>query len=350
MVRPGRRDDLFHVQRDTRVGPRASATADFVVISPAGTASRNVSAEVVVVTPDLVVRATISAGRLPIVTGAPLTTTTSADRLIRYYLRLDSPTLRAGSRGRSARPRTVRGVGVTGVIFAIIAAFWLVYLIPYYLQHRGDADDGEVEIPFTPSAVTIVRSGESLAQADEGAPEISTPLTRRAQLRELRMIDEQAAQRRRRVLIFLLLVQLGVAALAYFGIGAWWAAAIPAGVLVLFLIVARFSVRAMRADLDRRADRIKQSFDEQTVALALTDQDGHEHSVELSVPITGLGSLWDPVPITRPTYVSTPLAPRTVRTIDLSAPVAPAALTTPVVAETPADELTREVEGEREAG
>ena len=83
-----------------------------------------------------------------------------------------------------------------------------------------------------------------------------------------------------------------------------------------------------------------------------TEQDvaDHEHSVELSVPLAGLGSLWDPVPITRPTYVSTPLAPRTVRTIDLSAPTPPAAISAPVVAETPADELTREVEGEREAG
>ena len=244
------------------------------------------------------------------------------------------------------------GVGVTGVIFAMIAAFWLVYLIPYYLHHRGAEDDGEIDIPFTPSAVTIVRSGESLAQADEGAAQISTPLTRRAQLRELRLIDEQAAQRRRRVLIFLLLMQLGVAALAYFGIGAWWGAAIPAGLLVLFLIVARFSVRSMRADLDRRAEQIKRSFDEETVALAITEQDvtGHEHSVELSVPLTGMGSLWDPVPITRPTYVSTPLAPRTVRTIDLSAPAPQPPVATPVVAETPADELTREVEGEREVG
>jgi hypothetical protein len=32
------------------------------------------------------------------------------------------------------------------------------------------------------------------------------------------------------------------------------------------------------------------------------------------------GTLWDPIPITMPTYVSKPLAPRTVRTIDLSGP------------------------------
>ena len=35
------------------------------------------------------------------------------------------------------------------------------------------------------------------------------------------------------------------------------------------------------------------------------------------------GALWDPVPITMPTYVSKPLAPRTVRTIDLSGPRCP---------------------------
>ena len=242
-------------------------------------------------------------------------------------------------------------MGLTGVIFAIIAAFWLVYLVPYYLQHRGDTfEDGEVDIPFTPTAVTIVRSGESLAHAEEGAAEVSTPLTRRAQLRELRLIDEQAAQRRRRVLIFLLLVQLVVAVLAWFGVGAWWGATIPAGLLVVFLVIARFSVRAMRADLDRRAGRIKAALDEDTVAIALSAEDvaGHEHSVEISVPVRPIGSLWEPIPITRPTYVSTPLAPRTVRTIDLSAPSpAPA---NPVLAETPSDEPTEAVEGEREVG
>ncbi len=43
------------------------------------------------------------------------------------------------------------------------------------------------------------------------------------------------------------------------------------------------------------------------------------------------GRLWDPVPITTATYVSKPLAPRTVRTIDLSGP----ALTGVVSAEPP---------------
>lgn len=247
-------------------------------------------------------------------------------------------------------------MGVTGVIFAIISAFWLVVLVPYFLARRGLPVEGEdaIDIPFTPSAVTVVRTGESLAQADEGAAEISTPLTRSAQLRELRMIDSRAAQRRRRVLIFLLLIQLAVAVLAALSLVHWWAALIPAGLVAGFLVVARFTVRSMRADLDRRAGQIRQAGAEETVALKLGEDAEHEHSIEISAPIAAIGSLWDPVPITRPTYVSTPLAPRTVRTIDLSAPLPPAS-PLPVTADPMQDALpfhaeTGEAEGEREVG
>jgi hypothetical protein len=235
--------------------------------------------------------------------------------------------------GRVAQYGSV--VGLTGLIFAAIAAFWLMYLVPYVLRHRGDdaADDGDIAVPFTPS-VTIVRSGSSLAEADPGSAPVSTPLTRRAQLRELHAHDLRAAQRRRRVLIFLLIVQLLVGTLAIFRIGAWWGALIPAALLVAFLVVARFSVRAMRRDLAARAARIRECPDEETVAISLTAADvaEHEHSIELSVPIVPVGSLWEPIPITRPTYVSKPLAARTVRTIDLTAPVS-AASQVPVTAD-----------------
>ncbi|MFZ1912763.1 MAG: hypothetical protein WAU30_10445 [Propionicimonas sp.] len=213
---------------------------------------------------------------------------------------------------------------MTGLIFAVIAAFWLMYLVPYFLHSRSAEtaqDEIDAAIPFTPS-VTIVRSGTSLAEADPGSAAVSTPLTRRARLRELRLIDETAAQRRRRVLAFLLVVQFLVAGLAVFQIGAWWVALIPAVLIGAFLGVARFSVRAMRADLAERARQIRDCGDEETVVISLSADDvaDHELSVELSVPIGQVGSLWDPIPITCPTYVSKPLAPRTVRTIDLSAP------------------------------
>jgi hypothetical protein len=245
-------------------------------------------------------------------------------------------------------------MGFTGLIFGAIAAAWLIYLVPYFLRHRGEEilDDVDPAIPFT-ATVTIVRSGDSLAQADPGAADISTPLTRRAKLRELRMLDIQAAQRRLRVLIFLLAAQVIVAGLAAFGVGAWWGALVPLGLIVAFLVVARFSVRVMRADLDRRAAAIRVGAVEETVALSLTDLDAaaHEHSIELSLPIQPVGSLWDPIPITRPTYVSTPLAPRTVRTIDLSAPiVAPSVPVTADPITAPAEAPGADAAGEESVG
>lgn len=242
---------------------------------------------------------------------------------------------------------TVSSMGFTGLIFGAIAAAWLIYLVPFFLRHRGEdlVDDVDPAIPFS-NEVTIVRSGTSLAEADPGDADISTPLTRRAGLRELRLLDAQAAQRRRRVLIFLLIAQVLVAALAAFGIGAWWGALVPSAVIVGFLVVARFSVRVMRANFERRADLIRNGTEEETIALSLSQLDAaaHEHSIELSLPIQPVGSLWDPIPITRPTYVSAPLAPRTVRTIDLSAPIGPPAA--PVTADpitAPSEEPTVEV-------
>jgi hypothetical protein len=245
---------------------------------------------------------------------------------------------------------TVSSMGFTGLIFGAIAAAWLIYLVPFFLRHRGEelVDDVDSAIPFS-AEVTIVRSGTSLAEADPGASDISTPLTRRAELRELKMLDAQAAQRRRRVLIFLLVAQVLVATLAAFGIGAWWGALVPFTLIAGFLVVARFSVRVMRANFERRAHAIRNGIEEETIALSLTQLDAaaHEHSIELSVPIQPVGSLWDPIPITRPTYVSAPLAPRTVRTIDLSAPIVPPSA--PVTADplsASADEPTLEVGNE----
>ena len=67
-------------------------------------------------------------------------------------------------------------VGLTGVIFGGIAAAWLVYLVPYFLHHRGASIHDEVEpvIPFS-DAVTIVRSGTSLAEAGLGSTQMTTP-------------------------------------------------------------------------------------------------------------------------------------------------------------------------------
>lgn len=234
-------------------------------------------------------------------------------------------------------------------------AAWLLFLIPLFLNRGSQPVTDDLatdEQPFSAS-VTIVRRGEPLDTAENGAAIVSTPLNRRAALRELAELDRAAARRRRRVLAFLLLVASVVAVFAGLGFVSWLTLAAPLGLAALFLVVARFSVRAMRRDLDARAAAIRGlDAHEVTVAIPILEEatDAHEQSVSLDAPVEMTGSLWDPIPIVKATYVQTPLAPRTVRTIDLTAPVP--RVTIPVTADAleSAEEQGEQDADERAAG
>ncbi len=232
-------------------------------------------------------------------------------------------------------------MGFQGLIFGAVAACWLIYLVPMFLNRRDNGIMEEVEPgePFS-SSVTIVRRGTPLDTAENGTAVVSTPHNRRAALRELADLDRAAASRRRWTVLFLLVVATATAVMAGFNLVPWWTLAVPGGLLVTFLVVARFSVARMRRKLDARARVVRGGdVDEETVAIAVWDaseEDEAAQSVELSAPIEMTGSLWEPIPITAPTYMSRPLAPRTVRTIDLSAPV-PSGSGVPVTADAPED-------------
>lgn len=224
-------------------------------------------------------------------------------------------------------------------MFAALALLWLAYLVPLYL-HRdqmGLADDIEPEEPITAS-VTIVRRGVPLDVADDSVVVVSTPLHRRAALRELAMVDARAAFRRRIVLGVLLLAVAVVGVLVYFRELPWWIALIPVSLIGVFVGIARVTVVRMRRSLDARAALVRAvGHNEETVAISVLGElvVGDEASIDLTAPIEAVASLWDPVPITRPTYVSKPLAARTVRTIDLSSPVFQADGGLPVTADAP---------------
>jgi hypothetical protein len=154
--------------------------------------------------------------------------------------------------------------------------------------------------------------------------EVSTPQTRGAAVADLRRLTRLAASRRRRVLLILMAVLSATIGVCAVELIPWWSVAVPGGLLLIFVIVARFSVRTMRMRLDSRYHSIRRGSDEVTVFLNLGQKArnpaaarGNSGSAE---PAIKPGALWDPVPITMPTYVSKPLAPRTVRTIDLSGP------------------------------
>lgn len=232
------------------------------------------------------------------------------------------------------------------MIFGAIAIAWLAYLVPHFVRRReGEpvADDGDPAAPFSES-VRMVRHGtaplldQDLTEIAEY--EVSTPLTRRAAVHELRRLERVAASRRRRVLIALLVLVSATVAVWAVGLVPWSLVAVSGGLLLAFFLVARFSVWAMRRTLDARFASFRQGGDESTVRLSRRDLDAATSSAvgSSAKPVASAGRLWDPLPITVPTYVSKPLAPRTVRTIDLSGPGAAGAapLSGPVTADAPA--------------
>ena len=223
------------------------------------------------------------------------------------------------------------GVGTTGVIFAAIAIAWLAYLVPHFVRRRDDDDEllqeSDPADRFSDS-MRIVRHGTApLLDQDleEIAPfEVSTPQTRRAAVNDLHRLERLAASRRRRVLLVLMVALSAVVGLCAAHLIPWWSTAIPGGLLLIFVVVARISVRVMFRGLDARYREIRHGDNESTIFLSRKDfaklgAAGHPARSTADVAAKP-GTLWDPIPITMPTYVSKPLAPRTVRTIDLSGP------------------------------
>jgi hypothetical protein len=83
------------------------------------------------------------------------------------------------------------------------------------------------------------------------------------------------------------------------------------------------------AQIDADEDTITLSVNAVSAALsagsvheadAAADRAVQMETVAVTVPTVDGGSLWDPLPVTLPTYVSKPRASRTVRTIDLTEP------------------------------
>jgi hypothetical protein len=234
-------------------------------------------------------------------------------------------------------------VSTTGVIFAAIAVAWLAYLVPHFVRRRDD-DPVEQADPVDrfSDSVRVVEHGtaplldQDLSEID--AYEVSTPLTRRAALNELQRLERMAATRRRRVLLGLMAVLSAVIGVAAVELLPWWSVAIAGGLVVVFFVVSRVSVAIMRRSLDRRHAEIRSGGEEVTIFLGRRTTKKKVASPETeSAKITATSNgLWDPIPITTPTYVSKPLAPRTVRTIDLSGPpLTSNAAQPPIIADAP---------------
>ena len=208
---------------------------------------------------------------------------------------------------------------LSGLIFVALAVAWAAYLIPKALRHHDDVVRGRSVDRFSQSMRVLARREPVSARmarlvvtpprdAERSVPLPSTD----EQCAARRAATRKATQRRRRVLALLLLATAGTVAACADQRLAWPYAAIPAGLLLAWLIACRLMVRKERAW--RPATFVEADAPDEVAPMQSAPADDAESPKETRDP-----ELWDPVPVTLPTYVSKPPARRSVRTIDLDA-------------------------------
>jgi hypothetical protein len=227
-------------------------------------------------------------------------------------------------------------MGTTGLIYVAIVAAWAAYLVPMMLK-RGDEARRR---PVSSSADARVLSRDPLrpryvvrpagANAETADDTTDLPPPKRYVPNRARRV---AAMRRRRVLSILTLSLLSVTALAGLEILLWWTVAIPGALILGFVVLTRVQLRRQaheraRVAAERRARA--QARHERGPAGTPAPSPDEEMTIEVKLPAPepavaaekpapSTEGLWDPVPVTLPTYVMKEKAPdRTVRTISLS--------------------------------
>lgn len=256
----------------------------------------------------------------------------------------------------------------------VLAVAWAVFLIPKALKqhdevartrsidrfstairvlaHREPVNERDTRLVVTPARSTSARRVVTTRPAAAGsesvpalpAPAPAAPVVSRARTVARRQAARAAARRRRRLLAGLLLCDVVVVVLAYLAVVPWWSVAIPGGLTVVYLVLCRTQVRHESAPVvaapaaHSEADAVDVVVDPVEievvdVAEVAVDEDRVvelEQEDTIGIPVALLqaaiasgepaDTLWDPLPVTLPTYVTKPKAHRTVRTIDLGEP------------------------------
>ena len=218
---------------------------------------------------------------------------------------------------------------LSALIFVALAVAWAVYLIPKALRHHDDVVRSRSVERFSHTMRVLARR-EPVNRRDarlvvaparaKSTPVVTTKGPVRVEVD--RETAKRATRRRRRVLGLILLANAVVVALAAFAVIDWWYLAIPAGLLVAWLVACRLMVRR-----DRPA-RISRTRPAPTPAAPVVEDPGAPEAEPAEAwdddaptgqtPAIADPSLWDPMPVTLPTYVGKPAAERrSVRTIDL---------------------------------
>ncbi len=250
------------------------------------------------------------------------------------------------------------------MIFAAIVIAWAGYLVPTALRRHDQASKARSIDRFSSAMRVLARrttlSGGRVVVAPPrsgsrllGPEPIEEPEPETVRVRPSREALRAAAARRRRVLAGLASLTLIVLVVAVAGVLPLWSVVLPLVAIAGFLVVARRSVRRASEDywvevearpadatnvVRRAATRVEAAAGnpsdgdadkEPTVGLAREELAAAvlasapaepERMVAVTVKTADGGSLWDPLPVTLPSYVDAPAAKRTMRTIDLSGP------------------------------
>ncbi|GAA4821255.1 hypothetical protein ACFQ0K_19425 [Nocardioides caeni] len=253
---------------------------------------------------------------------------------------------------------------LSALIFVALAVAWAVYLVPKALrQHEEDAISRSVdgfsdrlrvlarrdavsgrETVLVSGSTTEVTSEVEVEVESEVVVAVARPEPRRDEAgldaaerrrrRQQQAAARRAADRRRRVFNILLLAIIAVAGLGIGSVIAQAWTAVPAGLMVAWLVLCRLMVRrerAQRAQRSRRrrttlADQLLDEEDTGTVPVLSDDNLAGDDTDEIPVVAAALldesgpesvGGGWAPVDVPLPTYVAKAAAGRTVRTIDL---------------------------------
>jgi Flp pilus assembly protein TadB len=233
-------------------------------------------------------------------------------------------------------------------MFAIVVVAWAMYLVPLALRRHDQAARSRSIDRFSSTMRVLSRRNDD----DRVVRPSLRPDAPEAVVAELerptRAAMKAAAARRRRVVIVLVAATLIVATVSVIGYLPVWSAAVPVVLLVGFLWLARRQVRvaneaywsyvaarrpeatnvirrsAVRVDASHGVQREAADDSEPTVTLTAEQvaaaAAAEEHVVAVSIQTADGESLWDPLPVTLPTYVDKPVAKRTIRTIELSDP------------------------------
>lgn len=219
-------------------------------------------------------------------------------------------------------------MGTTGLIYVAIVAAWAAYLVPMWLRRHDERSRLKAVERYSSAMRVLSRRTDSDDRAryvvrpkGSEVPRVIAPAPTRsaAQVRARRL----AAMRRRRVLSTLTLALMSVGSLAFFSLLPRWSALIPVGLLLSFVVLTRWQLRRQSGH-EHRIARPLTPATRLDVARTRTVED--EATVEVALPAEAVDEppleegLWDPVPVTLPTYVYKEKAPRTVRTVSLSGP------------------------------